>query len=282
MVVAASSSEGKTSNRISRRRFFKYGALTVVVGGGGYAACSNISQVSEHRHQLPGLREELRVLMVADAHLPWCFVSTRSIREACRRFHPHLVLIAGDSVDKRGNEHLVSYFADLDAPLGRFAILGNWEYWGKCSIADLQQAYAAAGVRLLVNEVVNRRHAGGRLNIVGLDDLLGGTPRLELVGSEAGPAATIVLGHCPELFDRLPDIPLVALAGHTHGGQIAPLGLKMFVPPGSGRYFRGWYQVGPRDLFVTRGMGNSVLPFRLGSRPEIALLTFTPAPAQSS
>ena len=49
------------------------------------------------------------------------------------------------------------------------------------------------------------------------------------------------MSHCPDSFEYLPNFPLVALSGHTHGGQIAPFGLRLILPPGSGNYAQGWY-----------------------------------------
>ena len=88
-------------------------------------------------------------------------------------------------------------------------------------------------------------------------------------------ALTLVLHHSPAAFDRLPfSEPGAALmlAGHTHGGQLAPFGRAIVLPPGSGGYARGAYARADRRLYVTRGLGNSHIPLRLGSRPELAIL----------
>ncbi len=268
-------SERKSTKRNVRRRLLALGGV-LAVGGVGYGAMSNAAEVTSHRVPLPGLREELRVLLLSDSHLPSCFVSRQTILDVHRRFEPHLVLIAGDAVDQSGNEALVEYYADLQAALGVFAVLGNWEYWGKCDLDVLANAYRKSGVQLLVNQRVTFEHGGANIQLVGLDDLLGGQPQIKLV-KDAAAEPLIVMAHCPELFDRLPARPSIVLSGHTHGGQVAPFGIKIKTPPGSGQYFRGWYSNGPRRLYVTRGLGNSAFPFRLGSRPEITQLTFEPA-----
>lgn len=62
------------------------------------------------------------------------------------------------------------------------------------------------------------------------------------------------------------------LSGHTHGGQIAVGGWAPLVPPGSGRYVRGWFRGdGAPPLYVSRGIGTSVLPLRFGATPELAV-----------
>ena len=86
----------------------------------------------------------------------------------------------------------------------------------------------------------------------------------------------IVLNHCPEYRDFMlsqrRDFPWMdlVLAGHTHGGQINMLGFIPVLPPGSGRYLKGWYRETYPHMYVSRGIGMSVFPVRFGSRPEIS------------
>jgi len=61
------------------------------------------------------------------------------------------------------------------------------------------------------------------------------------------------------------------LAGHTHGAQVAAFGYAPVRPWGSGRYVAGWYRDAWPHLYVSRGIGTSVLPFRPGSPPEVAV-----------
>jgi hypothetical protein len=215
-------------------------------------------------------------------HGPHHRIDLHGLIRAIADFQPHVLCVVGDAVDNRGDEPLVALYGAVDAPLGKFAVLGNWEYEGECDIPRLAREYERAGVELLINRRVTVDRAGEPIDIVGLDDLLGGSPDLRLIdtlrpGDETAPRA-IVLSHCPHSFDRIvPHAPrsIVTLSGHTHGGQIAPFGVALIVPTGSGHYVKGWYlsRHGPHRLYVSRGLGNSGPPFRIGSRPEIALLT---------
>ena len=105
----------------------------------------------------------------------------------------------------------------------------------------------------------------------------------------------MLLAHCPAHRDRLradqaevrvggalvrPGVDLEALgfrlmlSGHTHGGQVNILGATPVLPQGSGRYVRGWFRdPGQVPLYVSRGIGTSMLPVRLGSMPEVAVFT---------
>ena len=266
------------SRPMNRRLVLKLGgAALMMVGLAGYTAFSNVVEICEYTVPFQGLEEELRVLILTDAHLPSSYVSEESLKKVNHQFKPHLILILGDSVDQKGNETLLGYYRNLEASKGKFAILGNWEYWGNCDVESLKSHYASSGIKLLVNEVSSFSHSGSMVHLIGLDDFLGGQPNLELVREFNDGEPLIVMSHCPESFEYLPNFSLVALSGHTHGGQIAPLGLRLILPRGSGNYAQGWYEKGWRRLFVSRGIGNSVIPFRVGARPEISLLTFVPS-----
>jgi len=65
----------------------------------------------------------------------------------------------------------------------------------------------------------------------------------------------------------------LCLSGHTHGGQIAIFGWAPWTPPGSGSFVAGEYMTRLGRLFVTRGIGTSVIPLRIGARPEIVFVT---------
>ena len=266
---------------LSRRRFLAAGAgLAAAAAGGSLLRSNELEAVATSD---PGRREgspPLRVALATDMHAPRDSFEAETLARIVADFDPHLLLVAGDAINRRGDEQLVRAYAELPARLGKFAALGNWEYQGDCDVSRLRREYERAGVRLLVNERVVVDVGGERLEIVGLDDLLRGRPRLDLVRRDGDPRAdrSLVMAHCPALFDhvaRASPTPALVLSGHTHGGQITPFGHVFLTPPGSAGYVKGWYGTpGARHrLYVSRGLGNSRIPLRIGSRPEISLLT---------
>jgi predicted MPP superfamily phosphohydrolase len=113
--------------------------------------------------------------------------------------------------------------------------------------------------------------------VVGLDDHTAGHPDPEGPTWDAA-LATVLLLHQPSGVLDAGDRPYdVALAGHTHGGQIVlPGGFAPVAPHGalSRRYRAGRYDLtGGRTLVVSRGIGHSVLPFRIGAPSDVILLT---------
>jgi predicted MPP superfamily phosphohydrolase len=118
---------------------------------------------------------------------------------------------------------------------------------------------------------------GVHLSLAGLDDYTAGKPDLVGTLQQCTQGAPIIMAqHSPGMFDEAPSPELgqiaYSLAGHTHGGQVAVDKHALFTPRGSGRYVAGIYQTAWGDLHVSRGIGTSMLPLRIGARPEIVLL----------
>jgi predicted MPP superfamily phosphohydrolase len=269
----------------TRRRFLAAATVgTAGLIGAGYGAGSNELDVTHPTRPVAGTHPEpgpaLRIAVITDMHSPHDYVEGKHLIASVQRFKPHIVAIVGDAVDRHGQEGRVDYYAALDAPLGKFATLGNWEYQGRCDLGKLKRQYDRAGVRLLVNEPLRLDNGGAPVDLVGLDDWRAGLPDFSILSRvpAAGPEGRlVVMSHCPVTFNAIREIaprPSTVLAGHTHGGQIAPFGLAILLPEGSGPYVRGWYQAAAgHAMYVSRGLGNSGLPFRIGSRPELVLLT---------
>ncbi len=155
-------------------------------------------------------------------------------------------------------------------------MLGNLEYDNKINVDLLRKKYAADGVTLLINEIVDI----DGIKLVGLDDYIHGSPDfgiLENVYLNSQPM--IWLSHCPKPFNIVSlkyKTPALMISGHTHGGQIAPFGKAIVAPYGSGSYKKGWYTNKKLLLYVMRGIGTSrSRPLRNGVKPEIVLLAIS-------
>lgn len=82
------------------------------------------------------------------------------------------------------------------------------------------------------------------------------------------------MSHCPEHRDIIAkekgNLTIVlVLSGHTHGGQISFLGFAPFKPQGSGKYLKGWYKETEPKMYISKGVGTSILPIRFGARAEM-------------
>lgn len=263
------------------RRAFLAAAGAGALGLAGYGRLVEPRRPALTRHQAnertPGSLA-LTVVQLTDLHLREVGLLHRRTARLVAGARPDLVVLTGDSVDgPEGLAGLGTFLGMLDAAVPKYAILGNWEYWGGVGAAELAEVYGRAGCRLLVDESVGVDLRGRRLALTGLDDLLGGRPDpARALGGAPDARAHLLLAHCPAQRDRVGDAAgaTLMLAGHTHGGQVAPFGWAPLVPPGSGRYVAGWYRdPAAVPLYVSRGIGTSQVPVRLGAPPEVAVFT---------
>ena len=93
----------------------------------------------------------------------------------------------------------------------------------------------------------------------------GARGQAEGTASTAGDVAPVAKG--PVLAHR----PSLVLSGHTHGGQVTLGGWAPVTPPGSGPYVAGWYRDATIPLYVSRGIGETIVPVRFCAPPEIAV-----------
>lgn len=231
----------------------------------------------------PQEQDGLLVALLSDLHVGSPFNGVDKLEEVVARVNgarPDVVLLAGDYVVSgvRGGafvppETTASILVKLDAPLGVYAVLGNHDHW--YDGPRVRAALESAGVRVLENETVPVRGEGFEFRLAGIGDLWEAKPDVKRIldGLPEG-VATIALTHNPDVFPEIPERVALTLAGHTHGGQVDfPLWGTPIVPSRFGaRYARGHVVEAGRHLFVTSGIGTSILPVRFRVPPEIALV----------
>jgi uncharacterized protein len=190
-----------------------------------------------------------------------------------------VIVITGDAIDDRRNLSLLDEFLAMVGSTPRIAIIGNWEHWAGIPTRELRRVYESRGATLLLNESVELRIRDRRVLFTGVDDSVAGQPDLPAaITVPALPFDSFLLAHCPVFRDtisnaRTPEVDRFRflLSGHTHGGQAAPFGWAPVRPPGSGRYWRGWYQDHSLPMYVSSGLGTSIIRARFCVPPEIAV-----------
>jgi len=184
---------------------------------------------------------------------------------------PDLIVITGDSINIPSDyPGLRDVLTHLHAPLGVWLVRGNHEDWWP--VKNELEFYESAGAKLLLNSSAQVRED---LWLVGLDDLYGGSPNANKAFAGVPDSAyKIALFHSPMFFDQIADRCDVALAGHSHGGQVRlPFIGPVWLPPFSGQFVAGWFEQQGTRMFVSRGVGTSIVDVRFLSRPEIAIIT---------
>jgi predicted MPP superfamily phosphohydrolase len=243
-------------------------AITVVCAIDAFVVEPHWLEVTHHvRHAR--VSKALRIAHVSDLHTGGFGVREEALLAALARERPDVIVLTGDVVDDGNLENARPLLTQLHPPLGIFAVEGNWEHWRP--VTDAAAFYASAGARLLSNDAVKLRDD---VTLVGLDDALAGLPDSNGALARAPKGiVTLAAFHSPVAYDDLAQRVDLALAGHTHAGQVRlPFFGAIWRPPGSGRYDHGWYD----ELYVSRGVGTSLLRVRFLCRPELAIIDVVP------
>jgi len=226
----------------------------------------------------------LKVAVMSDLHVGSPHRSLANLREIVATTNaerPDLIVVLGDLVIQgvAGGrfvepEPIAAELAALQAPLGVIAILGNHDWW--YDGPRVRRALEANGILVLENQNMPLMYRGKSFWLCGLADLWTRGNRLTQTLAEIPDGdPVIVLMHNPDLFPEIPARVSLTLAGHTHGGQVnLPIIGRPIVPSKFGqRYAYGLVEEGGRRLFVTGGIGTSIVPVRFRVPPEVVVLT---------
>lgn len=276
----------------------------LVVGGGGAVALGfgailwgflvGQRRVSIERVELalPGLARELsgvRVAHITDLHVgPQLRAARlRPLLERVNELDPDLIVITGDlfDFDPAYIEEGCRALRSLHARHGVYAVLGNHDvYTGAEAVAAGLAMHT--GICLLRDQWMELEIRGHRLYLLGIDDPGRGWGReleseaLERLAAEVpSDAPRILLMHRPSYFRQVVRLGLpVALAGHTHGGQLSlPVAHHHNIARLATEWTRGRFEDGKTVLYVNRGLGVAGPPVRLNCPPEITLHRLVPA-----
>jgi uncharacterized protein len=154
------------------------------------------------------------------------------------------------------------------------SVLGNHDWW--YDGPRVRRALETNGIPVLENQNIRLTYRGQSVWLCGLADLWTRGDRLTQTLAEIPEGdPVVVLMHNPDLFPEMPARVSLTLAGHTHGGQVnLPLIGRPVVPSKFGqRYAYGVVEEGGRRLFVTGGIGTSIIPVRFRVPPEVVVLT---------
>lgn len=230
--------------------------------------------------------DQLKVVAISDIHGGANFINEGKIRQIVARSNearPDIVVLLGDFVtgNRNGNkppgmepETVAENLKGLRARYDVYAVLGNHDWW----YDGLRVRHALEGIGILVleNEVTQLQLNGRSLWLAGLADLwtrpqnIGGT-----ISKVPNNETVIVLTHNPDIFPQIPARVSLTLARHTHGGQVnLPFFGRLVVPSDyKQRYAIGHIEENNRHLFVTPGIGTSIIPVRFRVPPEISIIT---------
>ena len=249
-----------------------------------------LSKYTISSKRLPHSFLGFKIAHVSDLHNTEFGKDNVKLIQMLEEAEPDIIVITGDLIDSRHTDLDVSLnFAEKAGEIAPvYYVTGNHE-----SRLDEYEKYEVlfkeAGVTVLRDETHRIEKNGEEILLIGLDDpqftplseRAGKTPsiintKLNNLKSDSN-AFTVLLSHRPELFETYAgnDMDLV-LSGHTHGGQFRMPFIGAFLVPDQGllpKYDAGLFMAGNTNMIVSRGLGNSIIPFRINCRPEIILVT---------
>jgi hypothetical protein len=230
---------------------------------------------------LPEVFSGLRVAQISDIH-HGLYLSREWLADAVHqtnRLDADIIALTGDFVtySRQNIEPAAEILGRLRARYGVLAVLGNHDF--RVGADAITSALRRQRIEVLRNCHISLRFGAESLYLAGVDDYgYGADVRRALRGVPAD-AATVLLAHNPRLITHAArhGVSLV-LSGHTHGGQVnlPLLGTVYGRSPGSLRYKVGWDRLGPTQIYVSRGIGTIVLPWRVRCPAEIPHLELLP------
>lgn len=240
---------------------------------------------------LPDAFEGMRIVQLTDLHVGPHTPRGKLARiaKATREAQPDVIVLTGDLVDdySRDTEPFGEGLGRFSAPHGVYAIAGNHDVYAGWD--EVRQGLEAQGIRVLVNDAVALERGGSRIALAGTGDPAGqhwarggggaAAPdiRRTLEAARAlGPDGDVIvaLAHNPVLWPALARGGVaLTLSGHTHWGQLAIPGTGWSLASPFLEHAMGAYVTGGSVLYVHPGTNYWGLPFRLGTPPEVAVVT---------
>lgn len=225
----------------------------------------------------------LTIAIASDLHVGAPHTGLEMIRRVVSGINaakPDLILLPGDFMiqgiiggQQVAPETIAEALKALHAPLGVYATLGNHDWW--FDGPRVRKALESAGITVIENGAIPLPTVAGKVWLAGVGDDM--TDHADPGKSFAGvpnDAQLIVMMHDPANAPALPPQTIVAIAGHTHGGQVRLPLIGALITPGRAprQSAYGWIPNTPAPTYVTSGIGTSILPIRFNCPPEYVIL----------
>ena len=261
-------------------------ALVIWIAWGNTALELNTYTISSSK--LPQSFDGYRIAHVSDLHNAEMGKDNEKLLTILRDADPDMIAITGDLIDSRSTnvEIALNFIREAVKIAPCYYVIGNHEARVN-EYDELKSGMESAGVIVLEDAQTEISLDGDTITLIGVNDpsyqtdyLFGDSEtvmntKLEELRTENG-EFTVLLSHRPELFDAYTDHGMdLVLSGHAHGGQFRLPFIGGVVAPNQGlfpEYDAGIYTEGNTNMLVSRGVGNSILPFRINNRPEVILI----------
>lgn len=264
--------------------------LGVICGVWSFFIEPDMLIVNRQTVSIKGWPEELKgykIAIIADIHAGSPYIDEQKIKELTELTNaqkPDLILLLGDYVihGVKGGKfmtpaEMMKELKHLKAPDGVVAIIGNHDWW--YNGREVWKELIYNDFYVLENDYLMLPNSNPSFVLAGLADLDTRAPDVkEFVDILPEGKPIIMMSHSPDVFPDVSEKIGLTLAGHTHGGQVRiPFYGSISVPSRyKDRYAKGLVVEEGRKLFVSSGIGTSILPVRFNCPPEIVVMTVNP------
>ena len=195
---------------------------------------------------------------------------------------PDIVLFTGDLIEqnykleKKEKESLIKYLRDLNSTYGKYAIIGNHDYFNE----EFKNIITSSGFNYLNNSHDIIYKEDNSILIYGVDDAIYSTPLYDKLNEDElkNSDYKIIMIHEPDIVDNIAynyDVDLI-VGGHSHNKQVNIPFIKAFWLPYMGqKYYDSYYNMNNTDIYISNGIGTSTVKFRMFSIPSINLYRIT-------
>jgi hypothetical protein len=267
-----------------KKIIFTFFIFLAVLAAWGFLVEPNLiktERVSIEIKNIPGSLKDLKIVQISDLHLKKFDKKSQRILDKIRDLEPDFIFVTGDIVDWTTKDLGVieEFFGILSAGGENkiFAVFGNHDHKNN-KFKSLGRILEENGVTILSNESEKIEASGDYFYLIGVDDPHLGYDDIKKATIDTEESfVKILLAHSPEIFRKVVDKKIdLVLTGHTHGCQVAiPFFCNLVMPLDyDKKYKSGLFKEGSTYLYVNRGIGMTLIPFRLNAPPEITLFNF--------
>lgn len=240
---------------------------------------------------IPTEFDNFRIVQVSDLHNAEFGKNNEKLLAMLKQTDADIIVITGDMIDSRNTkvDVAVSFSEKATKIAPTYYINGNHEARVPEEYERLKQGLDEAGVTILENDSIDITIGDEAITLIGIND---SSFRMELVDDTMMQNVShqlmsvvpdndnykILLAHKPHYFDAYANQVDLVLSGHVHGGQFKIPFIGGVVAPGQGffpEYYTGSYIKENTEMIVSRGIGNSIIPFRINNKPEIIIAELT-------
>ncbi len=221
---------------------------------------------------------ELTIVQISDLHCDQKIRNERKLVNIINALDPDIIVFTGDAVnDLSALKTFKKTLRSLNAPLGKFAVKGNWDLWNP----NQDTLFDNTGFVELNGKAVVLKKNGDSVVVAG-SNAASSPDELSFLEKLPKESFTIFLYHVPGIHEQLGENSIdLFLSGHTHGGQVGlPFyGALVTLSPYGKTYESGKYRVGEKIVYVNNGIGmegGHAPRIRFWSRPEIAVFHLRP------